>query len=753
MTMETDHIQMLLDIGELNNLFTGSISIEAFLQKIVEMVASHMKAQACSIYLYDESTDELVLKSTAGLNHGSIDKIRIKLGEGLLGHAMQEMRAVCENTGDDNPNTKFYPETGEELYNCYLAIPIARGSTRIGVMAVQRGGDNYFGERDVMALRATTSQLASMIENVKLLMIRQEGEERKSRQVSVEDLRFIKGKPASSGFSYETAVIVQRDTLHVYAASKNADQVFTIDDFQLALQKTESDLESLQTRVERALSDAASLIFTSHLLILKDRGFTGRIRTLITDGMKPPQAVMEVYRWYRDIFQGSENHLIREKVQDIEDLCRRIIGNLYREPDDDSVYHGKIVIARELYPSDLLMLSVQGITGVVLTSGGVTSHVGILARSLHIPTVIVDKPELLLIPEGTMVLIDADLGNVYINPTPEITGKFLERQKAKDDLLEKSDLLRRPTETKDGVPVQLKLNVNLLSDVSSEVIPAIAEVGLYRTEFPFLIRNGFPSEEEQYIVYRKLVDMMQGKPVTFRTLDIGGDKVLSYYQFDREDNPFLGMRSIRFSLFHEDIFAQQVRAILRAGAGASMKIMFPMISSIDEFLKSRDMVFRCMKELARQNIPFNDSPEIGLMIEIPSMVNLIGDIAEEADFFSVGTNDLIQYTLAVDRTNERVAHLFLPHHPAVLRSLKKIADAASAAGIHATICGDMANNERYVPFLLGCGFRDLSVDSIYLTRIKRIILETSVSEAEGVAAEMLLKKTVEETAAIINRKT
>ncbi|MBN1534210.1 MAG: phosphoenolpyruvate--protein phosphotransferase [Spirochaetes bacterium] len=750
--METDHIQMLLDIGELNNLFTGSISIEAFLQKIVELVASHMKAQACSIYLYDESTDELVLKSAVGLDPGAIDSIKIKLGEGLMGHALQEMRAVCENTGEGNSISKFYPEAGEELYNCYLAIPIARGSTKIGVMAVQRGGDNYFGERDVMALRATTSQLAPMIENVKLLMLRQEGEDKKSRQISFEDLRFVKGKPASSGYAYEPSVVLQRDPMHIYLASKNPEQIFTIDDFQLSLQKTESDLERLQAQVELALSDAASLIFASHLLILKDRGFTGKIRLLISEGMNPPQAVMEVYRGYREIFQGSENPLIREKVQDIEDLCRRIIDNMYREPDDESVYQGKIVIARELYPSDLLMLSVQGISGVVLTSGGVTSHVGILARSLHIPAVIVDKAELLEIPEGTKVLIDADLGNVYINPSPEITGKFHERERAKDDLLEMTDLLRRPTVTKDGVTIRLKLNVNLLSDVSDEVIPAITEVGLYRTEFPFLIRNGFPSEEEQYIVYRKLVDMMQGKAVTFRTLDIGGDKILSYYQFDREDNPFLGMRSIRFSLFHEDIFAQQVRAILRAGAGAPMKIMFPMISSIDEFLKSRDMVYRCIKELAGQNIPFNDSPEIGLMIEIPSMVNLIDDIAAEADFFSIGTNDLIQYTLAVDRTNERVAHLFLPHHPAVLRSLKMIADAANSAGIHATICGDMANSERYVPFLLGCGFRDLSVDAIYLSRIKRVITETSIAQAEEIAANMLATKTVEEITAIIGNR-
>ncbi len=747
--METDHIQMLLDIGEMNNLFVKSISIEAFLQKIVELVATHMKAQVCSIYLYDETSEELVLKSTVGLNQESVDNIRMKLGEGLMGHAMKEMRAVCENVGTDNPHFKYYPETGEEHYNCYLAIPIVRGNTKIGVMAVQRENNNYFGERDIMALRATTSQLASMIENARLLISTQEGEDKKTRTISLDDIRFIPGKPASSGFAYESAIILQRHSLPEHISRIEHPRKLTIDDFEKAIKKTEIDLERLQTKVEETLTDAASLIFASHLLILKDRGFTGQMRTLIQEGLDPSQAVLNVFLKYQDIFIKSENHLIREKVQDIEDLCRRITDNLFSRSEDTDLFQHRIIIARELYPSDLLMLSVQGIAGVVLTSGGVTSHVGILARSLRIPMVIVERPELLLVPQNTKVLLDADLGNVYVNPSGEVIGKFREQEHAKREIIEKSEILLKPTITKDGVTIRLMLNVNLLSDVREDVIPAVDGVGLYRTEFPFLIRNGFPSEEEQYIVYKKLVDRMKGKPVTFRTLDIGGDKVLSYYQFDKEENPFLGMRSIRFSLYHEDIFSQQIRAILRAGAGMPLKIMFPMISSIDEFLKSKEMVSRCMEELSAKDIPYCTSPEIGLMIEIPSIVNLIEDVAETADFFSVGTNDLIQYTLAVDRTNEKVAHLYLPHHPAVLRSLARISRAASEAGIPATICGDMANDEKYIPFLIGCGFLNLSVDAIYLPRIKKVIINTTLAEAKMLAEELLSKKTVQETSAVI----
>jgi phosphotransferase system enzyme I (PtsP) len=275
-------------------------------------------------------------------------------------------------------------------------------------------------------------------------------------------------------------------------------------------------------------------------------------------------------------------------------------------------------------------------------------------------------------------------------------------------------------------------------------------IGLYRTEFPFIVRTMFPSETEQYVIYSKLVASMPEKPMTFRTLDAGGDKILSYYHDIQEQNPAMGMRSIRFSLANKDIFAEQIRAILRAGADADLRIMFPMISSVDEFCQSRDVVYACISALARQGIPHNAGPKLGMMVELPSVVDLIDEFAEEADFFSIGTNDFIQFMLGVDRTNDSVARFYLPHHPSVLRSLARVVRSERDHNCNVSICGDMAHERQYVPFLLGIGVRDFSVDPAYLLRTQQMITATSISDAEALAQRLLACSRIGDIAAILD---
>ena len=737
--MTTDHVKMLCDIGELNGLFEES-SLEDLLQKIVNMVADHMLADVCSVYIFDESTNELVLKATKGLKQESVDEIRLKPGEGLVGMAMKDRIPICEKCADDSPYYKFYPNSNEELYESFLAVPIMRGSIPIGVLAVQRGDDHYFVENDVLALKATASQLASMLENIRFLIAANRpgdlGQEKCQTCLNLDDFKFIKGKTASCGSIKSTVKIYDSRFNYHDLKEKIKNKKFTQSDLDKALINTENQLEELQNKVEEKLSDAASLIFESHLLMLKDKGFLGKIHEFIDKGVNPPEAVYSAFLKYKEIFLNSESQIIKEKVQDIEDLTLRIIQNLLKKNDDIDEFSGHIIISKELYPSDLLKLSAEKIDGIILISGGLTSHVSILARSLKIPLVYTDNFDLLKIPQGTEALLDADQGNIYFNPSNEILSKFKKRNKARKDLEKLDKKLRGPARTKDGVDIKVKLNVNLLSDVTEIGIKEIDGVGLYRTEFPFMIRNSFPSEEEQYVIYRKLITSLKGKPVVFRTLDIGGDKVLSYYDFPKEDNPFLGMRSIRFSLTHEEIFLQQIRALLRAGENCPIKIMFPMISSIDEYIQAKEVVDHAIKELKREKIPHNENPDLGVMIEIPSIVNVIEELAQEVGFFSIGTNDLIQYTLAVDRTNEKVADLYVPHHPSILRSLSRISEAANNAGIDVTVCGDMANDERYIPFLLGIGIKSLSVDAIFIPRVKRtiagIVYEKTVKDSKKI---------------------
>jgi phosphotransferase system, enzyme I, PtsP len=303
--------------------------------------------------------------------------------------------------------------------------------------------------------------------------------------------------------------------------------------------------------------------------------------------------------------------------------------------------------------------------------------------------------------------------------------------------------------TADGVTVELYANINLLSDATVAGQMRASGVGLYRTEFPFLIRGDFPSEEEQFVIYKKLVSLVPDKEITIRTLDIGGDKVLSYYDSGKENNPFLGIRSIRFSLKHKEIFHQQIRAILRAGAGAQVRMMFPMISSLDEFLEAKSEVAFCQRSLEESGIPHNKQMSLGVMIELPSVLEIIDELAAEADFFSIGTNDFIQYLLAVDRTNEKVADLYLPYHPSVLRAIKKVIVAAGSAGKEVSVCGDMAHEEKFIPLLLGMGVRKLSVDPFFLPRTRQFILSRNLRADEAMAAEVLKAKEIKTIAEIL----
>ncbi|MCK4819954.1 phosphoenolpyruvate--protein phosphotransferase, partial [bacterium] len=400
---------------------------------------------------------------------------------------------------------------------------------------------------------------------------------------------------------------------------------------------------------------------------------------------------------YIDMFYASSNQLIQEKTEDIKDLLTRLLSNLLSEEEAVNNYFNRIIIAKSFYPSDILKMSSEDVWGIVLTSGGVTSHLSILARSLHIPMVIVDRPEFLDIPDDVQILLDAELGNIYLNPDDDIIREFEKQKAIQENILKDKDFLKKPVVTSDGTRINLLSNINLLSDLKLARESYSDGIGLYRTEFPFLIRTDFPSEEEQYVIYSKLVAGMPNKPITFRTLDIGGDKLLTYGAI-KEQNPFLGFRSIRFSLQYKEVFVQQIRAILRASVKADLRIMFPMISSIDEFLEAKEILRSCQAELKKENISYHHNPKIGIMVEVPSIINILNEIAQEVDFFSIGTNDLIQFVLAVDRTNEKIADLYNPVHPSILRTLKKIVEIAEENKIDISLCGDMAHNERYIPF-------------------------------------------------------
>jgi phosphotransferase system enzyme I (PtsP) len=661
------------------------------------------------------------------------------------------MRTICVTDASRSPNYQFFPGIFEERYDAFLAVPIARGLSRMGVLVLQRDSDHCFSQPDIKALETVASQLANIIENAQFIMGIHEPPEEPAK-AAPSGLKFVKGKKAAEGFAYAPAVVLDKQKSLSVPAHHDG-RTYTLDDFRNAVARTESQLEQLQEQVEHKLSDAASLIFAAHLMILKDRDFIDKIVGRIEAGVAAPEAVAEVATGYMRTFLASESSYMREKANDIEDLAIRLVNNLVKQADDVGVHRDHVIVTRNLFPSDLLKLSSEGVSAIVLVGGGATSHISILARSLAMPMVIADTFDLLNVPDGTPLLIDAEMGNIFVDPDDEVVEKFWIQQRARLTLDDQKKLMKPVTTTADGVRVLLLANINLLTDLKVATELNCDGVGLYRTEFPFIVRTNFPSEAEQYVIYRKLVESMPDKPVTFRTLDAGGDKILSYYHDIKEQNPALGMRSIRFSLQNKPIFAEQVRAILRAGVGADLRIMFPMISSLDEFHEAKEVVRESIDQLARQGIEHNAGPRLGMMVELPAVVDLAEDFAREADFFSIGTNDLIQFLLATDRTNEAVADFYIAHHPSVLRTLHRVARAALENDCDLSICGDMAHQTQYTPFLLGIGIRTFSVDPIFLLRTQQAINATSIRDAEALAKEMLSRNRVSDIAALLPTQT
>jgi phosphotransferase system enzyme I (PtsP) len=595
-------------------------------------------------------------------------------------------------------------------------------------------------------MRGIASQVAGAVGNARLLIegdLQKEG--RDSEHRPVEHLRFVRGKMAAEGHAFAPAFVFKRGYAGLFDDYPLDESGYSLADFHRAVQTTAGQLNEYQKRFARRLPESAALIFSAHLMILKDIRFMRDMEKRISEGTPPIEAIRAVAQHYIDLFSASTHAHVREKADDVEDLAGRILKNLRGE--DETPWASKeerIVIAAELYPSDILRLAAENVKGIILVSGGVTSHVAILSRSLQTPLIIANEPQLLHVVEDTPVLMDAESGNIYVKPSEEVIKEYQFEEKATSALEITSHEVSLETFSRDGIRIRLLANINLLRDLKIARDMQAEGIGLYRSEFPFLMRSAVPSEEEQFFVYKQLFDEMAGKDITIRTLDIGGDKLLAYQDLKPEANPQLGLRAIRFSLHHRDIFHQQLRAILRAAAGAkTVRIMFPLISSLDEFYEAKKVVYDCISALERENLAHHPQPFIGILVELPSIVEIIDDIAVKADFLAIGTNDFVQYMLAVDRTNEQMAGYYKPHHPSVLRALNKIVKAANQQKTDISVCGEMAHQNEYIPFLTGIGVRSLSVYPKFLPEVQRFISGMRISDAESIAERLLSETTIE----------
>jgi len=742
-----DNVELICNIGELAGLFERSESLSEFLQTVVSAVAYHMSAAVCSVYLLDESETNLQLIANQGLNPNLVDKLRISRHEGITGLALKELRTIRTGHASLHANFKLIPESDEEKFESFLAAPILRGLNRIGVLVVQDTEPDYFTQNDANALQAIAAQLAASIENAKLFMSLHDGEDFRSDGTIVSASpakELYHGACASKGIARGRATIVGQTDSFLRLAEEMELRHCTVDEFHEALQKSEDQIEALQKHLDEGYADVAALIFSAHLLILKDKMFSGEMIDLMSAGRSPQSAITEVVNRYVDLFSKNRDARFQEKVQDVKDVGHRILHNLLHGEDIAPDYRGEIVIVGELLPSDIVKFATQQVAGLIIVGGGVTSHISILARSLEVPLILLDDSSIFDLQEGTPILLDATSGTAYVDPSQEVVDQYLDviniqQQAAFDD-----EDTPASTTTRDGQKIHLLANINLLNELNLAKKFQAEGIGLYRSEFPFVVRRGFPSEEEQYRIYRKVVTAMKPLPITMRTLDIGGDKMVAHASFLDEANPFLGLRALRFTLRNKDVFKVQLRAMLRSAMDVDLRIMFPMVASVDEFLEACEVTRECIGELTEEKIPHCATPGLGPMIELPSAVETVEELAAESAFLCIGTNDLVQYTLGVDRTNESIADYYVPHHPAVLRSLKRIVAAGIKAEIPVSICGDMAGDPAMLPFLIGIGITRVSIDVRLIRKVQQAIAGIDRKEASALAEEMLSKGRISE---------
>ena len=567
----------------------------------------------------------------------------------------------------------------------------------------------------------------------------------------------LKGIPASPGIAIGKAFLFDTSQLIVNEKDIKQDAIPSeITRFEEALIKTRLEILAIQKKISKEMGTQHAEIFNAHLLVLEDRMLIEEV----IGGLKKERKCVEyifskVIEKYIKVFSKMNDEYLKERTSDIEDVGKRILKNLIgaQEKTLSDLKEEVIVVAYDLSPSDTANMHRKNVKGFVTDIGGRTSHTAIMAKSLEIPAVVGLENVTARVKAGDILIVDGADGIVLINPDKAVLKKY-EAKQQKFVEFEKTllDLKDTPATTLDGHRVEISANIEMPNEVSSVIAHGAEGIGLYRTEFLYMNRNDVPDEDEQFEAYKKVTTRLPKKPVIIRTLDLGGDKFLSQLKFPHEMNPFLGWRAIRFCLAKPEVFKVQLRAILRASIFGNIKIMFPMISGLEELRQAIEVLEEAKQELRVKKIRFNENIEVGAMIEIPSAALTCDLLAKEVDFFSIGTNDLIQYSLAVDRANEKIAYLYKPTHPAVLRLIKNIIDSGHKENIWVGMCGEMAAEPGFVLILLGFGLDEFSMSPVLVPEMKYVISNVRFEDARKVAEEAMKLSTGKDVESFTNKR-
>ncbi|WP_058764057.1 phosphoenolpyruvate--protein phosphotransferase [Exiguobacterium chiriqhucha] len=564
----------------------------------------------------------------------------------------------------------------------------------------------------------------------------------------------IKGIGASAGIAVAKAFVMETPSFDI-PTNKIEDVAAEKAHFQAAIAQSKTELEEIRQITLRELGEDKAEIFSAHLLIVEDPEIVSQVNDKIeSEHMNAAKALDEVAQMMVMIFESMDNEYMRERAADVRDVTKRvmahILGVTFMTPA--SISEEVIIIAEDLTPSDTAQLNRKYVKGFATNIGGRTSHSAIMSRSLEIPAVVGTKVALEEIKNGDLVVIDGTEGDVFVNPSEELVNEYNEKRAAFEAYKEElKQLVNEESITADGHKVKLAANIGTPNDLEGVLKNGADAIGLYRTEFLYMDSETFPTEEEQYTAYKAVIEGMDGKQVVIRTLDIGGDKELSYLDLPKEMNPFLGYRAIRLCLEETDLFRTQLRALLRASAHGDLAIMFPMIATLEEFRAAKAILLEEEAKLKTEGIAVGNY-ETGMMVEIPSTAVMAKQFAKEVDFFSVGTNDLIQYTMAADRMNEKVSYLYQPFNPAILNLLHNVITEAHKAGKWVGMCGEMAGEELAIPILLGLGLDEFSMSASSVLRARSLVKRLTKSETEAIVNDVLNMDTAEEVVNFLSEK-
>lgn len=714
-------------LHRLREAMAEPVSPQARLDRIVTLIAANVIAEVCSVYvLSDDSTLELF--ATEGLNRSAVHMTRMRADEGLVGLIAKTAEPLSLSDAQSHPAFSYRPETGEEAYHAFLGVPLLRAGNTLGVLVVQNRTYRVYSEEEIEALQTTAMVLSEMIASGELQSLAPGAGSSVRRPVSQRGVALADGIGLGHVVLHEPRIVVK--TLIAENVEREVERL------EEAIGEVRSAIDDLVERGDGIGTAESREVLETVRMFAHDKGWLRRMREAVHSGLTAEAAVERVQSDNRARMMRQSDPYLRDRLHDLDDLANRLLRTLIGNEASGALRvlpENAILVARSMGPAALLEYDRTALRGVVLEEGGPTSHIAIVARALGIPAVGEIANATALCDSGDAIIVDGVSGEIQVRPGPEIEAAYAEMVRLRARRQEQYRALRDvPAVTKDGVAIGLQLNAGLLIDLSHLQETGADGIGLFRTELQFMVAQRMPSAAEQQALYEAVFAATGDLPVTIRTLDIGGDKILPYMPALEEENPALGWRAIRIGLDRPALLRVQLRALLKAAGGRALKIMFPMVATVDEFIRAKAIVEREKAHLRRHGHKLPSDCRLGVMVEVPSLLFQIDEIAKVADFLSVGSNDLIQFLFAVDRENRRVADRFDTLSVPALRALRLIAERADAAGCPATVCGEVGGRPLEAMALIGLGFRHLSMSPAAIGPVKAMVLATDAAAVTAV---------------------